>query len=51
MFFYVLDTSDTLFIYKLNNNGPNTDPWGTPQVIFINYGFEIQHIVVDYVAI
>lgn len=25
---------------QLNNNGPNTDPWGTPQVTFSNCEFK-----------
>lgn len=27
--FNILDTSHILFIYKINNNGPNTEPLGT----------------------
>lgn len=28
-----LDTLQISFIYRINNSGPNTDPWGTPHTI------------------
>lgn len=29
---HVLETLHTSFMYKINNDGPNTEPWGIPQV-------------------
>ena len=31
----MFETFTISFIYMIKSNGPNMDPWGTPQVIFM----------------
>ena len=33
-----------IYIYIRNNNGPNIDPWGTPQLISLH--FELKPLIV-----
>ena len=33
-----------VYIYIRNNNGPNIDPWGTPQLISLH--FELKPLIV-----
>ena len=43
--FNLVDILRRSLIYKRNNSGPNTDPWGTPHVTtFLSDATELQKV-------